>query len=626
MVRGLGAGFAGGMLAGAAIGATEAVVSWIGAHGAGEMPAVAWAMLVYGMIGAGIGLGIGVLCALVRSDAFGLALGGVLGILGVLVGRFRVIRDVFQEQAPRGFNAAVVQALVLLGAIAAAAVLYRWLRGADARRGLATRPIPVFAAVATLAAILHGALRPADGPRLTAIASRAAPPSGAPNIILLMCDTLRADHLSSYGYAKNRTPRIDGLAAEGIRFANNFAQASWTRASVGTILTGLYPSSHGAVHKSDMLPDRVVTLAEMLTAGGYYAAGLANNANVAPNFNFGQGFDDYRYLAPDFFFGADEPASQLTFYNGLRLVRERFFARRVDVHNYYQPGEVVTAQAIRWLSAAAPKDRPFFLFLHYMDPHDPFMVHPFNGEGYARVANPNPPADQADKLRQVYDGEISYLDTQLGALFDDLKSRGQWDNTVVLLTADHGEEFHEHGGWWHGTTLYDEQIHVPLIVKPARGGVTGRVVTELTTNLDIAPTLLTAARLPVAPTLQGHPLPLTDATYAGWPQVFSENDLEGNVLTALRSKDWKLIRANADNPRGLRPKELYDLAGDPTEQRNVAATAGPELQTLEAALTQATTVARRDATAGGDAAVIDTATCQRLCALGYVSCDTCGKR
>lgn len=626
MGRALGAGIAGGMLAGAAVGAVEAIVSWVGAHGAGEMPALAWAMVVYGLMGGGMGVGLGVLCALLRTDAFGLSLGTVLGVMGVLVGRFRVIRDVFQEQAPKGFTAAVVQAAILLGAIALAAILFRWLRGADARKGVLTRPIAVAGLIGALAFVLRLVMPNGHDIVPGVVGQRAAAPTGAPNIILLMCDTLRADHLSSYGYTLIKTPHIDALGTEGVRFAKTFSQASWTRPSVATILSGLYPSSHGAVHKADMLPDRVETLAEILSARGYYTAGFANNANVAPNFNFGQGFDDYRYLAPDHFFYADEPASQLTFYSGLRLVRERFFARRIDVHNYYQPGEVVTDEAIDWLKDAPAKDRPFFLFLHYMDAHDPFMIHPYNGVGYARVANPNPPPEQAGTLLKAYDGAIVHLDEQLGRLFDDIRQRGLWDNTIVLLTADHGEEFQEHGGWWHGTTLYDEQTHVPLLIKTNTGGVRGRVVSELTTSLDIVPTLATAAGATLPKELQGHVLPLSDAAYAGWTEVFSESDLEGNVLKAIRTKDWKYIEANPGNPRGLQPKELYDIAHDAREQQNLATTNGQQQQTMEDALGKATKVAGQYGTGTSDAAVIDTATCQRLCALGYVSCDTCGKR
>src|SRR2546430_13879932 len=162
----------------------------------------------------------------------------------------------------------------------------------------------------------------------------------------------------------------------------------------------------------------------------------------------------------------------------------------------------------RSLASPAARHEPFFVFAHYMDPHDPYFVHPFNGEGYARVANPNPPASVAGLYRKLYDGEIAYFDEQLGVLLDDLRARGLYDRTLIVLTADHGEEFQEHGGWWHGTTLYDEQIHVPLVVKPparAGGGAAGG---EVSRPAGIPPTLLTPApRSPPAPLPGASPPP-----------------------------------------------------------------------------------------------------------------------
>jgi arylsulfatase A-like enzyme len=366
-----------------------------------------------------------------------------------------------------------------------------------------------------------------------------------------------------------------------------------------------------------MLPDRVDTVAEVLSRGGYYTAGFADNVNISPSFNFGQGFADYRYLAPELFFYANEPAAQLTLYSGLRLVRERFIARRIDVHNYYQPAEVVTDSVIRWLDSPEAKQGPFFLFVHYMDPHDPYFVHPFNGEGYARVANPNPPASVADKYRELYDGGIAYLDEHLGRLFADLKRRGLYDKMLIVLTGDHGEEFQEHGGWWHGTTLYDEQIHVPLLLKPPAGGARGRVIEELTTSLDITPTILATAGLAVPPVMQGHPLPLDSGAAPSRDSVFSEEDLEGNVLQSVRTPSSKLITANPGNPRGLQPEELYDLKTDPAEQHSLVSTEPTLLEEMRAALGRSYLEARAHAGAGAQTDV-DSVTKDRLRALGYL--------
>jgi arylsulfatase A-like enzyme len=251
-----------------------------------------------------------------------------------------------------------------------------------------------------------------------------------------------------------------------------------------------------------------------------------------------------------------------------------------------------------------------------MDPHDPYFVHPYDGEGYARVANPNPPAAVAEKYRRLYDGEVAYLDAHIGALLDDLRARGLYDRTLIVLTADHGEEFQEHGGWWHGTTLYDEQIRVPLIVKPA-GGAGGRVIEDLATSLDVAPTVLAAAGLPVPATLQGHALPLDGGPATGWTSVFAEEDLEGNVLQAVRSREWKLVTANPGNPRGLPAEELFDLGKDPGEQADVLPRAPAEAEVMRAELGRAVLQARAHAGASEQVGA-DAATEERLRALGYV--------
>jgi len=613
--RALGAGAAGGLVAGAAVGAAEALAAWVHLHGPGELPALGWALVAYGAAGAGLGLGAGMVAALAGGDGFGLALAGVGTALAYAVARFRIIRDLFLEQVPHGLVPLAVQVGALAVAALGAVLLWRALRGADERRAPLTRPGVAAVVVALLAAAWAGGAQLKPPPTPAPLPPRAAAPAGAPNVVLIMVDTLRADHLSCYGSTTVKTPHIDALAADGLRWANAFSQASWTRPSVATILTGLYPSSHGAVHKADRLPDRVDTLAEVLGRAGYHTVGFADNANISQAFNFQQGFDEYHYLAPDFFFAASEPAAQLALYSGLRLVRERFLARYVDVHHYYQPAEVVTAEVRGWLDRSGSA-APFFLFAHYMDPHDPYFVHPFNGEGYARVAHPNPPPALAERLHHLYEGEVAYLDEHLGVLFDDLKRRGLYDRTLLVLTADHGEEFREHGGWWHGTTLYDEQIHVPLIVKPAGTHALARVRDELATSLDIAPTIVAAAHAKPPAAMQGHVLPLDGGAAPARESTFAEEDLEGNVLQAVRTRAWKLVTANPGNPRGLAPEELYDLPRDPGEHQNVIASTPAEADAMRAALGRSVLEAREHGGASEQIGM-DPATKARLKALGY---------
>ena len=616
-MRALGGGIAGGLLAGAIVGAAEALGGWLHAHGIGELPALGWALLAYGAFGAVLGLGAGLVAGIMRGEGFPFAFASVGTVLGLAFARFRIIRDVFLERLPPGRGPLVVQAVAAVIAVGLGLVVWRALAGAEGRGRALTRPLYAALGVLLLATAWTGVARFVPVAKYPPPPSRPAAPAGAPDVVLIVVDTLRADHLSCYGYTAIHTPHNDRLAGDGIRYANTFSQASWTRPSIATILSGLYPSSHGAIHKADILPDRVDTLAENLQRFGYRTVGFADNANISQAFNFQQGFDEYHYLAPSFFFLADESAAQLALYSGLRLIRERFLSHWVDVHHYYQPAEVVTAEVTSWLAGGAER-RPFFLFIHYMDAHDPYMVHPFNGEGYARVANPNPPQAVAERYRQLYDGGIVYLDEHLGALFDTLRTRNLYDRSLVILTADHGEEFQEHGGWWHGTTLYDEQIHVPLLVKPPGTSVAGRVIEELATSLDIAPTVLAAAQAPIPAAFQGHVLPLDDGQPPAHQSVFSEEDFEGNVLQAVRTREWKLITANTDNPRGLPPEALFDVVRDPREMSNVRTTQPAAAEVLRAEMGRSTVEARAHAGAseqGGS----DAATQERLRALGYVN-------
>jgi arylsulfatase A-like enzyme len=611
-LRAVGGGLAGGMLAGALVGAVEAIVVWAGGPDGGALP-IGWGMLVYGGLGALGGLGLGVLAALAGLEGFAVAFPAVTFGVGLVVGRFRVIRDVFLEQLPGGPTPLLVQAAAAAACLGLGVWLWSRLRGVEERRAGVTNPLVAALIVATIG----GGWWLAAGGTNGVAGARAVGRTGSdgPNVVLLIIDTLRADRLSAYGYARNRTPHIDALADDGLRYTA-FAQASWTRPSVATILTGLYPSSHGAVHKVDLLPDRVETLAEIMAADGYATVGFPNNVNVSDSFNFQQGFAEYHYLAPDLFFGATEAAAKLTFYSGLRMVRERFLARRVNVHHYYQPAAVVTDRTLAWLDGVRPNER-FFLYAHYMDPHDPYMVHPFDGEGYARVKYPNPPADLASRFSDLYDGEISYLDEHIGRLVAGLRSRGLYESTMVVLTSDHGVEFHEHGGWWHGTTLYDEQIAVPLIVKPVGAVARGQVVPGLAASLDIAPTIVAATGASPSGQMQGQPLPFTAAVALDRTQVFSEEDFEGNVLQTVRTSDWKFMTANAGNPRGLPESELYDVAGDPQEQQNLVATRGPQAEEMRAALGRGFLEARAQEGQGAETE-IDAVTKDRLKALGYL--------
>ena len=433
-----------------------------------------------------------------------------------------------------------------------------------------------------------------------------------PNVVLIIADTLRADHVGAYGKRPVATPALDALAADGIVFERVYADSSWTRPSIATILTSLYPSSHSVMHKTDLLPDAVETLAETFRGAGYATVGFVTNINIAPSFHFEQGFDRYDYLAPDFFFGATDSGSKLSLYSGMRLIRERFLSKNKYVNHYYQDADTVNRETLPWLDDAA--GRPFFVLIHYMDPHDPYFEIPYNGRAVARVETPNPPAERAEELRGLYQSNVEYMDRFLGALFAEMKKAGVYDDTVIAFTADHGEEFQEHGGWWHGTTLYDEVLHVPLIVKLPGSVRRGTREREIARLVDVMPTVLAAAGVDAPASCQGRDLLGSSKAPSA---VYAEEDHEGNVLHAIRTERWKLILANAGNPRGLPEIALFDLQSDPGERHNLASEMPEKVAVLRADL-QALERAAAGQAVHGKTGDIDAASRERLRALGYI--------
>jgi arylsulfatase A-like enzyme len=390
-----------------------------------------------------------------------------------------------------------------------------------------------------------------------------------PNVILVMVDTLRADHLSCYGNSEVATPNLCRLAEDGGTLFSGFSHASWTKPATASLLTSLVPSSHGAMSKPSALPQAAVTLAEAMSGRGYVTGGVVSNINLAESFGFGQGFDEYVYLGPDYLAGAAESSSKLILYQIARSVWFKLKGGGLRFGDFYQDSRVVNAVAFDWLERH--RDSRFFYFLHYMDPHDPYFAHPYDGHGIARVSNQHPDPALAEEMQRLYVGEIEYLDASFGRMLAKLEELGLYDDTVIALVADHGEEFHEHGGFWHGLTLYEEQIHVPFLVKWAKGDapLPPDVRQHVVRLIDVAPTLLgrTGADIPVA--MQGVDLAGGLGDRAEQDRLhFAEEDHEGNVLRSIRTQRWKWIEANPGNPRGLPELELFEVSSDPTETRN----------------------------------------------------------
>jgi arylsulfatase A-like enzyme len=456
--------------------------------------------------------------------------------------------------------------------------------------------------------------------------AKAAPAALAsePNLILVMVDTLRADHLSCYGFdSAVETPNLCRVASDGGTRFTGFSHASWTKPATATLLTSLVPTSHQAMSKTAALPGEIETLAEALRVHGYTTGGIVSNTNLTEAFGFAQGFDEYQYLGPDYLFGARESSSKLVLYQILRRV---YFMAVPGLRfgDFYQDSAVVNGHAFDFLDRH--RESRFFLFLHYMDPHDPYFRHPYDGHGIARAANQHPTPAMAKEMHDLYKGEIAYLDENFGRLLEKLEALGLYDDAVIVLVADHGEEFLDHGGFWHGLTLYDEQIHVPLLVKWREGerlapAESSAVPARL---IDVAPTLLARAGARPPAAMQGLDLAGDLAARSeSQRMVFAEENHEGNVLRAVRTERWKWIEADAGNPRGLPERELFDLAADPTERENVAEREPGTLAELQRHADGQQRAAERSRVGEAEAAAVSDEERASLCALGDLSGPEC---
>jgi arylsulfatase A-like enzyme len=286
----------------------------------------------------------------------------------------------------------------------------------------------------------------------------------------VVVDTLRADRLGCYGAERDTSPSLDALARGGVRFERAYATAPWTKPAVASMFTGLYPAAHGAGRVKNALPEGARTLAEILREAGYRSAGVVSHDVVRAVNGFAQGFD--RYLESEA--GGHDHVST--------------------------PG--VTEQALAELADLAAGDAPFFLFVHYFDPHYNYKRHPgvgFAAERAGRLDGSQPLVslrrwgeDLSDAelgfLRDLYDEEIRFTDAGIGRLLEGLERSGRGGNTYVVATADHGEAFLEHGWLGHTRSLYDVLLRVPLLVRGP--GLDPRVVEEPVSLVGLLPTVL----------------------------------------------------------------------------------------------------------------------------------------
>ncbi len=428
-----------------------------------------------------------------------------------------------------------------------------------------------------------------------------ASPPRLPNVLVYLIDTLRRDGLGCYGNPRPVSPHIDAFARRALLFERAVAQSSWTRPAVASVFTGLWPPRHGVNRLGDALAGEAVTMAELLRAAGYRTHGVIANSSVARAFGFDQGFEGY-----------------------VKRPGGRWWS------------SAVTEAALEWLDRDGGE--PFFLYLHTVDPHAPYAPSPDlrarfaprvpdDGRGtirwLKRLARGELPVTRglvAD-LRALYDAETAGNDASFGALVAGLERRGLWRDLVVVVLSDHGEEFHEHGGWDHGKTLYTEVLDVPLIAR-FPGLPEGRRTRVLAQHVDLLPTLLSYLELPVPAGLDGRNLlPLLGGQPAGTaavaapdeePLVFSSLETDAFAAAAVTGETWRLIERRLPE----RDVRLYDRRADPAERRDLAPGRPVEAGWLRAQL-RLQELARHGALAARGAE-IDEELRRELRALGYI--------
>ncbi|MBI3483684.1 MAG: sulfatase-like hydrolase/transferase [Acidobacteria bacterium] len=406
-----------------------------------------------------------------------------------------------------------------------------------------------------------------------------------PNIVLITIDTLRADHLGCYGYQQIRTPHIDGLAVEGVRFTKAYTPVPITLPSHTVMLTGAYPTRTGMHDFSgNRLHPAQPTLAAILRKRGYATGAVVGSAVLDSRFGLHRGFD-YYYDNFDF---------------------SRLDERNLDAME--RPGNQVVDRGLAWLEHNRKQD--FFLWLHLYDPHHPY----------------DPPAPYNVQYKtHPYDGEIAFVDSQVGRLVRYLKEKGLYERTLIVVVGDHGEGLGEHGESTHGLFLYDSTLRVPMIFRlPASRAPRAKIVDNAVSLADLLPTILQFLDLPIPKEVQGRSLlPLL----RGQADLPSEGIYAETYLPRIHF-NWSELRSIhfgryhfIDAPKA----ELYDVAADPREIRNLFSQKKAAANELRKRLTQL--IRQYSASAEEPTAEktgLDPALMERLKSLGYVAVSAAG--
>jgi len=461
-------------------------------------------------------------------------------------------------------------------------------------------------------------------------------------------DTTRVDHLSCYSDQKKTTPHIDAFAKDALIYTNAYATASWTLPSIASILTGTYPGDHGA-HRIETtetylpmnaLDDTKTTLAELLKQAGYSTAGMVSCEFLTERFGMHQGFTHFDDTISSYLFTLSTFGA-VQFLNHFFPVTDYLSSKGLYG---YSVAEQVNTSALSWLEENGRGD-PFFLFLHYFDPHHPYLpehlgTHPKHipdgiGKRYRKDyvnyidmerdlidsvkwgEKPLLP-DERDYLIGNYDREISELDKMIGDIFKKLQELDLYDTTLIIVTADHGESFGEHNLMLHGVHLYEDTIHVPLLIKyPACDEQKGFIDYPVSLT-GIVPTLCSYLSIPTPDVIQGAPF-----NQPHQQKIIAQNFYDRNLkqqkwanrlthdLISLHLGDYKYIAVSGGED------QLFNLKEDPQETHNIIHRDNQTGSTMRDLLATYTERLKLTQKATGTV-VLDEKTMQNLKALGYI--------
>jgi arylsulfatase A-like enzyme len=478
---------------------------------------------------------------------------------------------------------ALTLVLLLIGLPVAGVAVDRLLGFVIRRHGLR---FGIELAAAATALLVWGEPLPTAALDTTPVAIPA--PRGAPDVILVSLDTTRADHMSTYGYERDTSPNLTALARDALNFTHARSPAEWTVPGHASMLTGLYPSRHGAHYAGTFqggpqiygrrrvfpLPEDRVTMAEVLRDRGYRTgAFVANFANLYRGFGMAQGFDHYD----------DAPGVMLKPVPHVVRFVQRFspsFMKRP----FRSAHEIVTT-ALDWLDAG-PRDRPAFLFLNLLEPHQWILPPPPYDRwaraqpDFARLINKGiythkipthlSPSEQAF-VTALYDGQIAFMDAAIGELRAALEARGRYENAVLVVTADHGELLGEHDEMGHGgRMMYEGLLHIPMVVKLPGARRPRGAIDDPVQLVDLLPTVLAVVGAPIPPGVQGEQLPSVRHEIIAEEHINPEfvahyGAVYDRAIRVLYDGPWKLIETSKGD------RMLFDLAHDPGEANNLVA-------------------------------------------------------